>query len=107
MYFKFQVFKHRYSLDCHQRQTHPLQRVTGRTTSSLQSVSPPKPVPEEIKYIPENVSKSNDSTNVNESNVNQEPETTAEPYSSESLSTTIALRKQRKTKSKSKEPETS
>ena len=24
------VFKHRYSLDCHQRQTHPHQRVTSR-----------------------------------------------------------------------------
>jgi hypothetical protein len=99
------VFKHRYSLDCHQRQTHPLQRITGRPSNSV-SVNPPKPIAEDSKFVPENVRNLNANTNMIESESDKEPRTIPDPCIVEPLSTMTALKKQRKRKPTSKDPET-
>ena len=103
--YYIKVFKHRYSLDCHQRQTHPLQRITGRTSNSV-SVNPPKPIAEDSKCVPDNVSKLNANTNMIESDSDRELRTIPDPCLVEPLPTTITLKKQRKRRSTSKDQDT-
>ena len=98
----FQVFKHRYSLDCHQRQTHPLQRMTGRSTHSIGSPSPPKPIAEDNKRALDDVSESNLSPTSAEQEVDANKdlkEIIPTPCAVDSNHTTIGAKKERKNKS--------
>ena len=92
------MFKHRYSLDCHQRQTHPLQRITGRSPS-LVSMTPPKPITENDKTETNDGEKSNVSTTIQESDSGTATKSIPEPFPVESHSNTITLKKTRKRKS--------
>ena len=100
----FQVFKHRYSLDCHQRQTHPLQRMTGRSTNSIGSLSPPKPIAEDSKRVLDDVSESNLSPSaVQEGDAEKDlKEIIPTPCAVDSNHTTIGAKNQRKKKSVAK-----
>ena len=95
--YYIQVFKHRYSLDCHQRQTHPLQRITGRTPS-LVSMNPPKPIPEDNKGVNNEGTKSNANTAIPESDVDLATKPIPEPFPVETLSQGTTLKKTRKRK---------
>ena len=101
----YQVFKHRYSLDCHQRQTHPHQRVTGRIPNVI-AVNTPKPLlGGKESGDTDSVSQPNTCTNSIEKKTDIELKAIPEPYSMSSLSTSIELKKQRKRKSVTKDPE--
>ena len=105
MYFPvyIKVFKHRYSLDCHQRQTHPHQRVTGRTSNAI-IVNTPKPVSEDKESFTDSMLQSNVDANMKEQDLDVELKAIPEPCPMSFPSTTTALKRQRKKKPISKGP---